>query len=79
MPAKTPVKTPRRQTSRPVPSRAHLSLSMMKQNLANMITVAAVSGAVLLGFLAAKRFQLFTTPLNVTKTILPKPILRNCL
>jgi hypothetical protein len=56
MPAKTPVKTSRRQTSRPIPSRAQLSLSMIKQNLVNMVTVAAVSGAVLLGLLAAKHF-----------------------
>jgi hypothetical protein len=29
---------------------------MIKQNLVNMVTVAAVSGAVLLGLLAAKHF-----------------------
>jgi hypothetical protein len=56
MPSKTPAKTSRRLTSRPIPSRAHLPLSMIKQNLVNMVTVAAVSGAVLLGLLAAKHF-----------------------
>ena len=56
MPVKTPAKTSRRQTSRPIPSRADLSLSMIKQNLANMVTVAAVSATVLLGLLAAKHF-----------------------
>lgn len=56
MPAKTPLKTSSRQASRPIPSRAHLSLSMIKQNLVNMVKVATVSGAVLLGLLAVKYF-----------------------
>jgi hypothetical protein len=56
MPAKKPVKTSSRQASRAIPSCAHLSLSMIKQNLVNMVTVAAVSGAVLLGLLAVKHF-----------------------
>jgi hypothetical protein len=56
MPAKTPAKTSRRQTSKAIPSHAYLSLSMIKQNLVNLVTVAAVSGTVLLGLLAAKHF-----------------------
>jgi hypothetical protein len=58
MPAKKP--TPKKKTQPPKagPPPAHTSsaLSMAKQNLINMVVVCAVSGAVLLGLLAARHF-----------------------
>jgi hypothetical protein len=43
------------KASRP-PVRATATLSMITQNLFNMIAVSAVSGTVLLGLLAARHF-----------------------
>jgi hypothetical protein len=58
MPAKTTPKMPKRKqskTSLPLVEAAS-TISMVTQNLTNMIVVFAVSGAVLLGLLAVKHF-----------------------
>jgi hypothetical protein len=59
MAAKTTSQKPKRKdtskTANPPPAAA-LALSMVTQNLINMIAVSAVSGTVLLGLLAAKHF-----------------------
>jgi hypothetical protein len=58
MSAKTTSKKPRRKKSRTVPPPVHAAstISVVTQNLTNMIVVFAVSGTVLLGLLAAKHF-----------------------
>jgi hypothetical protein len=58
MGAKTRSKTAKRNKSRnsPPPAYAASMVSMATQNLINMVTVSAVSGAVLLALLAAKHF-----------------------
>jgi hypothetical protein len=48
-------KNPKRKSKAPLPSAYPASaLSMAAQNLTNLIAIAAVTGAVLLGLLAAK-------------------------
>jgi hypothetical protein len=58
MQAKTTAKPSKRKPSKPAPSPAAAApvISMALQNLLNMVTVSAVSGAVLLGLLAARHF-----------------------
>jgi hypothetical protein len=58
MPAKKTTPKKKRQPSKtsPPPADASSILSMATQNLINMVVVSAVSGAVLLGLLAAKHF-----------------------
>jgi hypothetical protein len=59
MAAKTTSQKPERKnaskTANPPPAAA-AALSMVAQNLINMVVVSAVSGTVLLGLLAAKHF-----------------------
>jgi hypothetical protein len=53
----TPQKAKRRiSNASPVPAYAASIVSVAKQNLINMVTVTAVSGAVLLGLLTARHF-----------------------
>jgi hypothetical protein len=53
----TPQKAKRRiSNASPVPAYAASIVSVAKQNLINMVSVTTVSGAVLLGLLAAKHF-----------------------
>jgi hypothetical protein len=58
MSAKTTSQKAKRKKSKasPPPVYAASTLSVVTQNLFNMIAVSAVSGTVLLGLLAAKRF-----------------------
>jgi hypothetical protein len=58
MSAKTTPKKPKPKKSRTGPplARAASTISMARQNLINMMVVSTVSGAVLLGLLAAKHF-----------------------
>jgi hypothetical protein len=58
MPARsTPQKAKRKKPkARPPPVYATSTLSVVKQNLFNMVAVSSVSGTVLLGLLAAKHF-----------------------
>ena len=58
MPAKTTgQKTKRKQLmTSPTPAYAASAVSTATQNLINMVAVAAVSGAVLVGLLAARHF-----------------------
>jgi hypothetical protein len=58
MSTKTPPQRPKRKKSKtsPPPASAASTLSVATQNLINMVAVFAVSGTVLLGLLAAKRF-----------------------
>ena len=58
MPAKkTPRKArPRQSKTGPAPAHAASMISMAVQNLINMVVVTAISGAVLLGLLAARHF-----------------------
>jgi hypothetical protein len=58
MTAKTTRQKPKRKKTKTNLTPAHVSstLSMATQNLINMVAVSAVSGAVLLGLLAAKHF-----------------------
>ena len=58
MPAKkTPQKARRRKSKTgPAPATAFSTVSMATHNLINMVVVTAVSGAVLLGLLAARHF-----------------------
>ncbi|MDB5606612.1 MAG: hypothetical protein JWP25_3512 [Bradyrhizobium sp.] len=58
MPAKTtPQKTKRKKSkTSPPPVYAASAMSVVTQNLVNMVAVSAVSGTVLLGLLAAKHF-----------------------
>jgi hypothetical protein len=58
MRTKAAAKKSKRKPSKPVPSLASAApvISMAAQNLLNMVTVSAVSGAVLLGLLAARHF-----------------------
>ena len=58
MSAKTTPKKPKRKKTRTGSPLVHAAstISMVTQNLANMIVVFAVSGTVLLGLLAAKHF-----------------------
>jgi hypothetical protein len=58
MSAKTTPKNAKRKKSRTDPPLVHeaSTISMVTQNLTNMIVVFAVSGTVLLGLLAAKHF-----------------------
>jgi hypothetical protein len=59
MPANKPTPTKKRQppkSSPPPPAYASSTFSMAAQNLINMVTVSTVSGAVLLGLLAAMHF-----------------------
>ena len=55
MGAKTRPKTAKRKKSKTSPAPAHAA-SVATQTLINMVAVSAVSGAVLLGLLAAKHF-----------------------
>jgi len=57
----TPQKAKRKNASKtskanPLPAAAASALSMVTQNLINMVGVSAVSGTVLLGLLAARHF-----------------------
>jgi len=58
MAAKTTPKKAKHKKSKPSPppACATSTLSVVTQNLINMVVVAAVSGTVLLGLLAAKHF-----------------------
>jgi hypothetical protein len=58
MPAKKTPQTAKRKKSEtsPLPAYATSTITMATQNLINMVAVFAVSGAVLLGLLAAKHF-----------------------
>jgi hypothetical protein len=58
MSAKTTPRKPKRKQSRTGPplAQAASAISIAKQNLINMVAVSTVSGAVLLGLLAAKDF-----------------------
>jgi len=58
MRTKATAKKPKRKPSNPGPSPASAApvLSMAAQNLLNRVTVSAISGAVLLGLLAARQF-----------------------
>jgi hypothetical protein len=59
MPAKKPTPKKTRQPSKTSPPPAAYASSMLSvaaQNLINMVIVSAVSGAVLLGLLAARHF-----------------------
>jgi hypothetical protein len=58
MPAKKTTPKKKRQPSKasPPPVYATSTLSVVTQNLFNMIAVSAVSGTVLLGLLAARHF-----------------------
>ena len=58
MPAKTTPRKTKRKKSKPSPAldSAASTMSMATQNLINMVVVASVSGAVLLGLLAAMHF-----------------------
>jgi hypothetical protein len=58
MPARsTPQKAKRKKPkASPPPVHATSTLSVVTQNLLNMVAVSAVSGTVLLGLLAAKHF-----------------------
>jgi hypothetical protein len=58
MPAKKPTPNKKRQPAGAGPPPAYTSstLSMATKNLINMVIVPAVSGAVLLGLLAARHF-----------------------
>jgi len=58
MPAKKTTPKKKRQPSKASPPLADASsiLSMATRNLINMVAVSAVSGAVLLGLLAARHF-----------------------
>jgi hypothetical protein len=58
MSASTPPQKPKRKKSKksPPPVYAASAISVVTQNLINMVAVSAVSGTVLLGLLAAKHF-----------------------
>jgi hypothetical protein len=59
MPANKPTPKKKPQLSKPGPlpaAYASSTLSMAAKNLINMVIVSAVSGAVLLGLLAARHF-----------------------
>jgi hypothetical protein len=58
MPAKKTAPKKKRQPSKtsPPPADASSTLSTVTQNLINMVVVSAVSGAVLLGLIAARHF-----------------------
>jgi hypothetical protein len=58
MSAKTTPKKPKRKQSRAGPPLAQTAsaISIAKQNLINMVAVSTVSGAVLLGLMAARQF-----------------------
>jgi hypothetical protein len=58
MAAKTTPQKAQRKKSKPSPPPVYATstLSVVTQNLFNMVAVTAVSGAVLLGLLAAKHF-----------------------
>jgi hypothetical protein len=58
MPARSTPKKAKRKKSKasPPPVYATSTLSVVTQNLFNMVAVSAVSGTVLLGLLAAKHF-----------------------
>jgi hypothetical protein len=58
MPAKKPTPRKKRLPSKagPPPADTSSTLSMATQSLINMVVVCAVSGAVLLGLLAARHF-----------------------
>lgn len=58
MSAKTTSQRPKRKTSKPSrpPVYATSTISVVTQNLFNMVAVTAVSGTVLLGLLAARHF-----------------------
>jgi hypothetical protein len=58
MPANTPPQKPKRKKSKksPRPVYAASAISVVTQNLINMLAVSAGSGTVLLGLLTAKRF-----------------------
>jgi hypothetical protein len=58
MSANTTLQNPKRKKSKksPPPVYAASAISVVTQNLINMIAVSAVSGTVLLGLLAAKHF-----------------------
>jgi hypothetical protein len=56
MSAKTTLQKAKRKKSKTGAPPAASTISMAAQNLINMAIVFAVSGAVLLGFLAAKHF-----------------------
>jgi hypothetical protein len=58
MPANKPTARKRGQLAKvgPPPAYTSSTLSMVTQNLINMVIVSAVSGAVLLGLLAARHF-----------------------
>jgi hypothetical protein len=58
MSAKTPSQKPKRKKSKtsPPPAYTASTISVVTQNLINMVAVFAVSGAVLLGLLAARHF-----------------------
>jgi hypothetical protein len=58
MPAKTTTQKPKRKksTTSRSPSYPASTISVVTQNLINMVAVCAVSGTVLLGLLAARHF-----------------------